>query len=330
MISFVIRTLNEGAYIERTLREIRNQVTKVPVEIIIVDSGSTDNTLEIAQKYGAKIVHISKEIWSWGRALNLGVENAKGEMIAIISGHCYLANDAFISNAIESLEGYDAIYGRQLPLPRMDPFEEFELSCWYPEDRLINIQKDFLIGVSNACCVMRKAAWEKLKFDENAQSMEDGIWAYNALRHGFRLIYTSAIAVYHSHRFEPANVYRRWYARTLEGIKFGSLIYEKDRVYNLKQRLKKNFLLPMVFLKYSLEIKRLLMFKNGNSSLGLRVCHLFLLLKYTAIYNANKDFSQSSQKRYWECHQPSWIDKDVKELERRIIDYLGDTARQNG
>jgi len=327
MISFVIRTLNEGAYLERTLREISTQATNVAVEVIIVDSGSTDNTLDIARKYGAKIVHISKENWSWGRSLNLGIENAQGDAVGIISGHCYLASNTFIDTALEHLKSYDAIYGRQLPLPRMDPFEEFELSCWYPEERLIDINADLLVGVSNACCVMRKSAWEQLRFDEDAQSMEDGIWAYNALSRHLKLAYTSEIAVYHSHQFAPDHIYRRWYARTLEGIRFGALIYENDRFYQFKQQVKKNFLLPMVVLKYAFEMKRLAGFKSDDASMGLRASHLFLLLKYTAIYNANKDFARSTQKRYWECRQPAWIDRHVRELDGLVMGYVGVSAR---
>jgi rhamnosyltransferase len=325
MISFVIRTLNEGAYIERTLREIRSQIHDDPVETVIVDSGSTDDTLVIAAKYGAKIVHISKADWSWGRSLNLGIRNATGDIIVIVSGHCYLTTNHFVSNAISQLNGYDAIYGKQLPLPRMDPFEEFELACWYPDDKLINLNAERLVGVSNACCVMRKSAWAIQQFDEHAQSMEDGMWAYSALGRGMKLAYTSTIAVYHSHRFEQGHIYRRWYARTLESKNFGSVIYEKNWFYNFKQSIKKNFLLPIIFIKYSVELRKLLGFQSENSRLGFRMNHLFLLLKYTAIFKANQDFSRSTQKRYWECRQPAWLGKHAEELDKRVLRYLGES-----
>ena len=328
MISFVIRTLNEGAYIERTLREISTQVHDVPVETIIVDSGSTDDTLQIAAKYGAKIVHISKESWSWGRSLNLGIENAEGDTIVIISGHCYLAADDFIRTAQDRLAGHDAIYGKQLPLPNMDPFEEFELACWYPENRLINLDKDLLVGVSNACCVMRRSAWKIQQFDEDAQSMEDGIWAYGALGRGMKLAYTSDIAVFHSHRFEPGNIYRRWYARTLESRNYGSVIFEKDGFYKFKQEIKKHFLLPTMFIKYLVELKQLWSFKKGTAQLGFRICHLFLLMKYTAIYNANRDFAKCAQKLYWESRQPAWLARHVEALDQCVMEYLGNSPIQ--
>ena len=86
--SIVIRAYNEEAHIGRLLKGISQQ-TYGDVETILVDSGSTDRTVEIAEEYGVQIVHISPEEFTFGRSLNRGIQAAQGEFIVIVSAHCY-------------------------------------------------------------------------------------------------------------------------------------------------------------------------------------------------------------------------------------------------
>ena len=87
-ISVVIRAFNESQHIERLLIGIAEQ-TIPEVEVIVVDSGSTDETVAIAAGHAAQIVHILPEEFTFGRALNRGVAAAVGEFIVNISAHCY-------------------------------------------------------------------------------------------------------------------------------------------------------------------------------------------------------------------------------------------------
>ena len=86
--SIVIRAYNEEAHIGRLLTGISQQ-TYHGVETILVDSGSTDRTVQIAENYGAKIVQIASEEFTFGRSLNRGIQAAKGELVVIVSAHCH-------------------------------------------------------------------------------------------------------------------------------------------------------------------------------------------------------------------------------------------------
>ena len=86
--SIVIRAFNEGQHLGRLLEGIRHQ-TLQDAEIILVDSGSTDETLSIAASYGVKIVHIKPEEFTFGRSLNMGVNAATHELVVIASAHVY-------------------------------------------------------------------------------------------------------------------------------------------------------------------------------------------------------------------------------------------------
>ena len=64
-ISIVIRTLNEAKHLPSLLSSIRSQIIKMSYEIVLIDSGSTDKTLEIAQAFRCKITHLSKMEFSF-------------------------------------------------------------------------------------------------------------------------------------------------------------------------------------------------------------------------------------------------------------------------
>src|SRR3546814_3322813 len=89
LVSIFIRTMNGARYLGELLEGIASQETQgLDVETVLIDSGSTDDTLAIAEKHGCVITHITREEFSFGRSLNLGCEAAQGEVLILISGHC--------------------------------------------------------------------------------------------------------------------------------------------------------------------------------------------------------------------------------------------------
>src|SRR5438552_9492978 len=87
-VSIIIRCHNEEEHIGRLLSGILQQTIK-DVEIILVDSGSTDATLSIARRYPVRILHIAPQEFSFGRSLNRGCEAAEGELLVFASAHVY-------------------------------------------------------------------------------------------------------------------------------------------------------------------------------------------------------------------------------------------------
>ena len=103
--SIIIRALNEAKYLERLLVGIREQ-NHLDWEIILVDSGSIDGTLEIAQRYGAGIHHIPQKEFTFGRSLNLGCRAAEGRYLVLVSAHTYPSNNNWLTNLLEPFEDY--------------------------------------------------------------------------------------------------------------------------------------------------------------------------------------------------------------------------------
>ena len=86
--SLVIRAYNEARHLPRLLDGVRQQTVK-DVEIILVDSGSTDETVSIAESYGTKVVHIQPQDFTFGRSLNLGIQAATCDLVVVASAHVY-------------------------------------------------------------------------------------------------------------------------------------------------------------------------------------------------------------------------------------------------
>ena len=88
LVSVIIRCCNEEKHIGRLLSGILEQSLR-EVEIVVVDSGSSDATLAIASRFPVQIRHIAREEFSFGRSLNIGCQAARGEFLVIASAHVY-------------------------------------------------------------------------------------------------------------------------------------------------------------------------------------------------------------------------------------------------
>jgi len=195
-ISIILRCKNEERSLKQTLEKVLCQKTDTPVEIIAVDSGSTDNTLEILRKHKISVLQISPEKFSYGRSLNLGISLAQGSVICNLSAHCPPA-DAWwlqrLTHPILSGETH-AAFGRQIPVPGINPLEEAVLEKLFPAGTLIEPPFPF----SNANCSFLKKMWQELKFDEDLPRLEDLLW-YTLLKEHYRFRYCPEAVVYHSH-----------------------------------------------------------------------------------------------------------------------------------
>src|SRR3954447_18852087 len=137
--SIVIRCLNEARHLPKLLDSLARQTLK-PFEVIVVDSGSTDNSVEISRSKGARVVHIAPEQFSFGRSLNVGARNVSGDIIIIASAHTYPESEHWLERLIEPFEDADVAlaYGGQHG-DQCSKFSEHQIfKQWFREESVQN------------------------------------------------------------------------------------------------------------------------------------------------------------------------------------------------
>lgn len=208
--SIVIRTLDEARYLDDLLVAISKQdAPTLDWEVVLVDSGSTDGTLEIAARHGCRSVHISREEFSFGRSLNLGCQAAHGDVLVIISGHCVPTDDQWLEKLCEPLFDGSAsyTYGRQIG----DDASYFSERCifakYYPSESHLP-QEGFYCNNANAALLT--SAWRTSPFDEELTGLEDLDAAKRLFQQGHKIGYVAEAAVFHHHNEDWASVRRRF------------------------------------------------------------------------------------------------------------------------
>jgi glycosyltransferase involved in cell wall biosynthesis len=206
--SIIIRAYNEEKHIGRLLEGIRRQ-TLSDVEVILVDSGSTDGTVAVAESFGARVVRIPSAEFTFGRSLNLGVQAAKREWIVIASAHVYPVYPDWLETLLHPFEdGKVALtYGKQRG-PDFAKFSEQQIfHQWYPE---AGRPRQETVFCNNANAAIRKSLWEKNPYDETLTGLEDLAWAKWAKEQGYEIAYAAEAEIIHVHNETPRGVYNRY------------------------------------------------------------------------------------------------------------------------
>ncbi|WP_428243093.1 glycosyltransferase family 2 protein [Gynuella sp.] len=199
LVSIIIRTYNEERYLAELLGQISQQRSELfNIETVIVDSGSTDNTLKIAKNYDCRITYISKSDFTFGRALNIGCQYADGDYLVFISGHCIPTNDQWITELCRPLikGSIDYTYGRQIGRNTTKYSENQHFHKWFPPYSKIP-QEGFFCNNANAA--ISQTTWSKFKFNEDLTGLEDMYLAKQIIESGGKVGYVSNASVYHIH-----------------------------------------------------------------------------------------------------------------------------------
>jgi glycosyltransferase involved in cell wall biosynthesis len=208
--SIVIRTLNEARYLGDLLVMIaRQRAPGIEVEVVLIDSGSTDGTVEIARAHGARVTEIRKAEFSFGRSLNRGSAFATGDILVYISGHCVPVDEGWLAALcrplIDGVASYS--YGRQIGDDDSNYSERRIFAKYYP-DRSAIPQEGFF--VNNANSALLRSAWEECPFDEQLTGLEDMELGKRLVARGHRIAYVAEAPVFHHHQESWAQVRRRF------------------------------------------------------------------------------------------------------------------------
>jgi glycosyltransferase involved in cell wall biosynthesis len=174
-----------------------------------VDSGSTDATVSIAESFGAKVVHIRPEEFTFGRSLNFGVREATRELVVIASAHVYPVYPDWLESLLRPFEDEKVAltYGKQRG-PETAKFSEQQIyHQWYPDHSMPRQPTAFC---NNANAAIRKNLWEKNPYNESLTGLEDLAWAKRAKEQGREIAYVAEAEIVHVHNETPRGVFNRY------------------------------------------------------------------------------------------------------------------------
>ena len=224
-VTIILPTLNGGPALAATLAaiyaqqlETDRQVLPAP-EVLAIDSGSTDGSLDVLRRYPLRLHCIRPEEFGHGRTRNLAAGMAGGDWLVLLSQDAAPAHPRWLLNLTRHLRepNVAAAFGRQLPHGGLGPIETFFLEQTYPPrafrhepttpgDRQASIRRIFF---SNVNAAIKRSVWQDNPFPEDVVMSEDQAFARAALKAGHSLVYDPEAAVIHGHRYSLGQLFRR-------------------------------------------------------------------------------------------------------------------------
>jgi len=227
-VSIVIPTYQGVATLPATLTAIRAQDYPSPVELVAIDSTSTDGTRAVLESFGARVTVIPQSEFTHGYARNLGVQQATGSAIVFLSQDALPIGSHWLAGLIAPLTDptIGAVYARQVSRPDATPLEIYFHESLYPPRsktyRLSGADSTALdqIFFSNVCSAALRSTCLRFPLDETIIMSEDQAFARAVLQAGYSTRYLAEVQVAHSHHYTLSGLFRRNFdsAYSLRGV----------------------------------------------------------------------------------------------------------------
>ena len=217
-VSIILLTKNSQHYLREILQAIYSQATSHGFEVIAVDSGSQDSTLDILAEYPVRLFQIPPEEFNHGETRNLGARQAHPSSQYLV----YLTHDAtpatpyWLENLLVAVNESPQVAGafsRHLPRPTCPlPMARLLAEEWEQSGMPTRVVKRFTdpddyerrrayyAWFSNSSSCLRKDVWQQFSF-ARVEFAEDAEWADRVLRAGYTLIYEPSSTIIHSHDY---------------------------------------------------------------------------------------------------------------------------------
>ena len=210
-VTVVIRAKDEAGAIGRTL-DLVNEQTAEP-EVIVVDSGSSDGTGDIARERGAQVLWIPAAEFTFGGSLNLGTEHARNEVVVALSAHAYPRDQRWLERMLDAMSDPSAAcaFGTET-----GPDGE-RIEGRLRQDEAMARRNPFM-GYSNAAGAFRRSLWEQYPFRPEMPGTEDKEWSWHWLQRGYVCVLGPDLTVDHDHTKD--SVRDQWVRARREWIGF--------------------------------------------------------------------------------------------------------------
>lgn len=215
--SIIIPTKNAERYIRPLISKLREQ-TFGSLEIIIIDSSSSDQTVAIAQEMGCRVEVIPQSEFNHGETRNRAARLATGEILVFMTQDALPLDETFLQKLIEPISQGTAVaaYARQIPYPDANPTEAFGRQFNYPAQSHLQtlaqlpykgFKTFFYSDVASA--VRAEVFWAMGGYPDWVIVDEDVYLCARLLRAGHAVAYAAEAKVMHSHNYSLSQQFRR-------------------------------------------------------------------------------------------------------------------------
>jgi rhamnosyltransferase len=230
-VSIVIPTRNAGPGFEELLEKLSAQRVDFDYEIIVVDSGSTDGTVELARNYGT-VHQIPRAEFNHGATRNFGLSLSRGRYVALIVQDAVPLDERWLAVMVENLEQDEkvaGVYSRQIPRAESSTLTRTLVNTWATASlerqeqsirnlkqyrRMHPMKRRLLVAFDNVSSCLRRSVWEEIPF-ERTNFGEDLRWSKKVMEAGYKIVYEPRSAVLHSHERGFMYDLRRHYVNQL-------------------------------------------------------------------------------------------------------------------
>jgi rhamnosyltransferase len=224
IVSIVIPTKDGMEFLPAVLAMLGRQRCEADLQIVAVDSGSNDGTLDLLKRYSVLVRRIPAVEFNHGGTRNFGVRLAKGNPIVFLTQDAVPVAPDFVQNIIQPFKDsrVAGVYGRQVPRANCDVVRRRQLEEWLTgrleaDVRFLNgrnladlhpFERHRFCTFDNVCSALRREVWQQIPFP-HVEFGEDLTWGKKVIEAGWAIAYEPAAAVFHSHRRSILDEYKR-------------------------------------------------------------------------------------------------------------------------
>lgn len=227
LISVVLPVKDGAPFLREMLPQLLSQSIAASLEIVAVDSGSSDDSIDVLVQHGATVLSIAPAEFDHGLTRNLGAAHARGEVLVFLSQRARPVGDRWLAPLISALDADPEVVGvcsRVLPYPEADILTrrdaERELSG-SPSRRRAQIldretyvqmtehERRVFLNFHTVSAAIRAEAWRRTPFRSVRTLGEDLLWAREVVQGGWALVHEPASLVLHSHDYSLIELFAR-------------------------------------------------------------------------------------------------------------------------
>ena len=225
-VSIIIPTCNGGTIFSQCLTAIKHQTYSDRFQLIVVDSGSTDGTVELALRAGATVQKIDQKLFHHAKSRNEALSLANHDKILFMVQDAVPVSETWLAALSRALDDYPvaAVYTSQVPHDDATSYARFDIESINTARGRVPVIQELdsvesyaempyhrayrMIGLDNVCAIYRKKYLLREPFP-TVDFAEDMAWAQKNLLLGLKVLYNPQIKVKHSHNRSPHYAFRR-------------------------------------------------------------------------------------------------------------------------